>query len=105
VVSFDLSEDMLVERLAGRVSCTKCGAVYNTKTNPPTKRGTCDRCGAAGLQVRADDRPEAVRERLRVYGELTEPLQRYYEERGLLVRIDASRDVEAVFQELLRLFS
>jgi adenylate kinase len=105
VICFDVAESVLVERIAGRLTCAKCGAVFNEKTSPPRVPGTCDRCGASGLHVRADDRPEAVRQRLASYRAQTEPLIRYYEGRGLLERIDAARDMDTVFDELLRLVS
>jgi adenylate kinase len=60
---------------------------------PPKTEGVCDRCGTA-LLTREDDKPEIVRKRLEVYHAQTEPLSAYYEQKGLLVRVDASGSFE-----------
>jgi adenylate kinase len=93
VVSFEIPESLLVQRLIQRRSCPVCGAVYNLETQPPVRDELCDRDGTP-LRQRADDAPEAVRTRLRVYGEQTAPLLEYYAARGLLAPVDAtgSRD-------------
>ena len=87
VVSYEVPEEMVVERISGRRSCPKCGAVYHVSQNPPKKAGTCDREGA-GLVQRPDDLPENVRVRLAEYGSKTEPLKRFYREKGLLSEVE-----------------
>jgi adenylate kinase len=104
VVCFDVAEQVVVDRLSGRLTCSKCAAVYNARSNPPQKPGVCDRCGAA-LAIRADDRAEAVLNRMKVYQEQTAPLVGYYEKLRLLTRLDAGREAEQVFVELLRVVS
>ena len=102
VVVLLADDDVLVERLAGRRSCPECGAVYNIYLDPPETTDRCDRCGHRGLLHRADDEPETVRNRLRVYHLKTEPLIRYYENRDTaLEQVDASQSVEQT-QEALR---
>jgi adenylate kinase len=64
---------------------------------PPKVEGRCDRCGAQ-LVVRPDDTPEAIRKRLEVYREQTEPLVAFYDQRGMLERIDASGEVDEVYR-------
>jgi adenylate kinase len=99
VVNLDVSDETIVERAAGRLSCKQCGAVYHAKSAPPKKPGVCDACGGA-LYQRPDDAAPVVRERLRVYREKTAPLLRFYEERGLLESIDGERAPDAVFAHL-----
>jgi adenylate kinase len=86
-LSYDVAEDVLVERMSGRRSCPTCGTVYHVTQNPPKKAGICDRDGA-GLVQREDDKPETVRKRLQEYTAKTEPLRRFYETRHLLTSIE-----------------
>jgi adenylate kinase len=83
-------DEVVVERLSGRRQCSN-GHLYHVNFDPPKHDNMCDQCGRPLVQ-RDDDRPEAIRERLEVYHELTEPLKDYYEERGLLRRFDGTRD-------------
>ncbi|MCS7307220.1 MAG: adenylate kinase [Aquificaceae bacterium] len=100
VVLFNISEEAVVERLSGRLSCSQCGAVYHIKNHPPKKEGVCDLCGGELLQ-REDDREEVIRKRFRVYAEQTRPLVDFYKEKNKLVSLDAGRSVEEVNKELL----
>jgi len=90
---------ILIERMTGRVSCGDCKAVYNTKFSPPAKTGICDKCGGALVQ-RSDDKEETVKNRLKVYGEQTQPLLNYYEKTGKLKSLDGNRDPQAVFKDV-----
>ena len=91
---------ILFERLTARWTCGNCGEIWNTQTRPPAVAGVCDRCGGA-LRQRADDRPEAVTERLAVYRLETEPLLDYYSSRSVLLEIDANRSPDLVLADLL----
>ena len=84
VLSLEVSDEDIVERMAGRHVCPRCGASYHVRMNPPKQDGVCDACGTA-LIVRPDDAPETVRDRLHIYHEQTEPLKAFYEARGKLV--------------------
>ena len=95
VVAFEIPEEYLLERLVNRRTCPTCRTVYNLRNAPPRSPGVCDRDGAA-LEQRPDDRPEAVRTRLRVYREQTAPLFAFYEARGVLRRVDARGDPPTV---------
>jgi len=99
VVNLDVSDESLVERAAGRLSCRQCGRIYHTKTAPPRQAGKCDACGGE-LYQRSDDAAPVVRERLRVYREKTEPLVRFYQERGLLTTLDGEQAPDTVFSRL-----
>jgi adenylate kinase len=90
---------ILIERMTGRVSCGDCKAVYNTKFSPPAKTGICDICGGALVQ-RSDDKEETVKNRLKVYGEQSQPLLNYYEKTGKLKSLDGNRDPQAVFKDV-----
>jgi adenylate kinase len=89
VVSFDLPESLLLERLANRRSCPKCGTVYNLRTRPPKLDTVCDN-DETPLIHRSDDRPEAVRTRIAVYREQTAPLLEHYRRLERLTPLDAS---------------
>lgn len=100
VFLFDLSEEVVVERLSGRLICSQCGAVYHRKYNPPKEEGVCDLCGGKLIQ-REDDKEEVVRRRYRVYKEQTSPLVEFYQKRNKLIRLDASQDIQEVNKRLL----
>ncbi len=100
VLYIDVDFEELVERLAGRRICRKCGRSYHVKFNPPQVRGVCDVDGGE-LYQRDDDTEETARERLEVYLESTRPLVDYYEKKGLLNRINGSQPPEAVFNEIM----
>ena len=87
VVSIEISDEEIVERMAGRRVCTACGAPYHVKNMPPKVEGVCDACGGK-LEARADDKPEVVRDRLQVYHKETAPLKDFYAARNLLKSVD-----------------
>jgi adenylate kinase len=94
-LSYDVAEEILVERMSGRRSCPKCGTVYHVTQNPPKNDGFCDRDGA-GLVQREDDKPETVRRRLQEYVAKTEPLRQFYETRHLLTSIEGVGTPEGI---------
>jgi adenylate kinase len=94
-LSYEVAEEMLVERMSGRRSCPKCGAVYHVAQSPPKRDGYCDRDGA-GLVQRDDDKPETVKKRLQEYGAKTEPLRRFYRDRNLLTEIEGVGTPEGI---------
>jgi len=95
VVSYEVAEETVVERISGRRSCPRCGAVYHLSQSPPGKPGLCDREGAELVQ-RPDDRPEKVRIRLQEYAAKTEPLKRFYREKGLLSEVEGVGSTEGI---------
>jgi adenylate kinase len=101
VVDVQVPETTLIERLGGRLSCPKDGASYHVKFTPPQKPGICDTCGTA-LITRADDKPEAISQRLREYHEKTAPLADYYKKSGVLKSIDGVGELEVVLDRLVR---
>ncbi|HMQ16696.1 MAG TPA: adenylate kinase [Phycisphaerae bacterium] len=95
VVDFEIPDQEVVGRLAGRRVCTGCGMSYNVRSLPPRAAGVCDRCGAA-LAQREDDREDVVATRLATYRRQTAPLIDFYRRHGLLHPVDAAADVNDV---------
>ena len=100
VISFDVPQEEIVRRLSGRRSCSRCQTVYHIEHDPPKHEGVCDKCGGRLVQ-RADDKPETVLARLRVFDQQTRPLVEYYQKRGLLQRVDATGSIDQVYARLL----
>ena len=100
VVSLMVDEDVIVERLSGRIGCTKCGEIYHVKNDPPKREGLCDKCNSP-LFVREDDKPETIRERLRVFKENTAPVIHYYREQNKLVEVDATNEPTEVYNAII----
>ena len=84
VLSLEVEDEKIVERLSSRRECSKCGAPYNVISNKSAEEGKCDKCGGQLIR-RADDNPETIQNRLDVYHEQTEPIKDYYAAEGLLV--------------------
>lgn len=96
LLKIGLDEDLLMKRLTGRATCSKCGEIYNTYFCPPRENGFCD-LDSAPLMKRGDDRPEAVTLRLAAYHAMTEPLIAYYRQSGRLIDVDGGKEVDEVF--------
>lgn len=92
-------DEMLVERVGGRRICRVCGESYHIEFNPPQRAGVCDE-DEGELYQRDDDKPETVRQRLKVYWEQTSPLIDYYRQQGVLVEINGDQSIEAVQADL-----
>lgn len=97
VVNVDLSPEELVRRIAGRRSCSNCGAIYNVHFKPPRREDVCDNCGGA-LTQRSDDREETVRERIATYERQTRPVLDFYAAR--VTRVDGRGSPDAIFEKI-----
>ena len=93
VLSLEVDDNKIVERLSSRRECSKCGAPYNVISNKPQTEGKCDKCGGDLIQ-RADDNPDTIKNRLNVYHSETEPIKAYYEKLGLLVTAQGEEKLE-----------
>lgn len=102
VIYLDVRKETLLARLTGRRICRKCGATYHVDFNPPRQEGVCDKCGGK-LYQRDDDKEETVATRLEVNLTQTEPLLAYYEEKGLLRRVNGEQEIDAVFADIARI--
>ena len=93
-LSIEISDETIIARMSGRRSCPACGATFHTESAPPKTEGVCDVCGKP-LEIRKDDLPETVKNRLAVYHRETEPLKDFYAERGKLKMVDNLPGIEA----------
>jgi adenylate kinase len=98
-ILIDVPDDELVRRISGRRMCVKNGHNYHVDFDPPKRDDVCDQDGSRLIQ-RDDDQPEVVRNRLHVYHEQTEPLVEYYDEQGLMRRIDGTRSPAEVHDHI-----
>ena len=101
VVSIEISDETIMERMSGRRVCENCGASYHLVAVPPKQPGVCDSCGGKLVQ-RKDDAPETVKSRLAVYHKETEPLKDFYQQRGLLKPVENQPTVDGTLQAILR---
>jgi adenylate kinase len=99
VVNLRVDEEELVRRLSGRRVCTKCGEPYHVDSKPPKVDNKCDLCGGDLVQ-RDDDKPDAIRTRLRVYQEQTAPVLEYYRKRNLLREVEAQGDIAEITKRI-----
>jgi len=99
VLLIEVEEDELIERLTGRRVCSDCGANYHLKFKPPKVRNVCDQCGG-DLYQRDDDTLETVKERLDVYKKQTEPLIKFYQEKGLISEVNGNQDINGVYEQI-----
>jgi adenylate kinase len=102
VINLEVDDGIVVERITGRRSCPKCGAVYHVKNMPPKVDGVCDKDGTRLVQ-RPDDTEEVVRNRLETYYRQTEPVVGYYRARRTVHDLDAGGDADAVAGEIFRM--
>ncbi|KRL59000.1 adk protein [Latilactobacillus fuchuensis DSM 14340 = JCM 11249] len=97
VINIDVDPKILADRLSGRFICSSCGATYHKLYNPTKVEGTCDRCGGHDFFQREDDKPETVKNRLKVNIEMNTPLLDFYAERNLLYTVDGNQEIDDVF--------
>jgi adenylate kinase len=100
VILMEVDEAALVDRLAGRFSCRKCGASYHETNNRPKREGFCDFCGATDFVHRPDDRPKAVKTRFEVYRQQTAPILPYYRAKGILETVDGMGEMDDVTRQI-----
>jgi adenylate kinase len=100
-IHFELSEEEAIQRLSLRTICKKCGEPYHPKWKKEKEAGICDKCGGKLVQ-REDDRPERIKERLGEYRRTIDPILEEYRNRGILLEIDASPDIETIHNQLVK---
>ena len=100
VLSIEISDGEIEERMSGRRVCQSCGAPYHVKAKPPKREGVCDSCGGRLVQ-REDDRAETVRKRLEVYHAETEPLKGFYEGKGALIPVANQDTIEGTSKAIM----
>ncbi|MBD5135046.1 MAG: adenylate kinase [Lachnospiraceae bacterium] len=100
-VNVEVPDENIIRRMSGRRACLGCGATYHIEHIPPKTEGICDTCGKE-LVLRDDDKPETVKKRLDVYHEQTQPLIDYYTKKNVLAEVDGTKDMEEVFQDIVK---
>ena len=100
VIEIAVDEDALVRRIVGRFTCARCGAPYHDEFKQPATPGVCDVCGSTEFKRRPDDNEQTVRTRMAEYRAKTEPILPYYEQRGLVRRVDGMASVDEVAAQI-----
>jgi len=100
VVVMDAPDNLIITRLSNRRTCKECGHVYNLIFEPPTNAGKCNECNKE-LYLREDDNPATIQERLTVFHQQTEPVIKYYSNRGIIKVIDSKGSIDAIRTEIL----
>ena len=101
-IDVEVPDDNIINRMSGRRACVNCGATYHIVHNPPKVENECDTCNGE-LILRDDDKPETVKNRLDVYHTQTEPLLKYYTEKGILYTVDGTQDMDTVFDSICKI--
>jgi len=104
VIYIEVPDEEIMKRLSLRRTCKVCGRIYNLHYNPPKQDGKCDVCGGE-LIIRDDDKPEVIKNRLKVYNDQTKPLVDYYKSHKLLIRINGVDSIDKVFQQIVEKLS
>ena len=102
-VLIDVHEEEIVRRLGGRRTCPN-GHIFHVDFDPPDKEGVCDVCGEQ-LMIRDDDKPDVIHNRLAQYESKTKPLVKYYEDEGLLMRVDGDQEPDRVSDQIRKLLA
>jgi adenylate kinase len=99
-VYFEIDMAKLIERLANRRTCKNCGAIYNLISKMPKVTGVCDVCGSTDLVQRADDKEEVITNRLKVFKDTIDPVLKYYQDLGRLMKVDAEGSVDGIYNQI-----
>lgn len=101
LVALDLDDEAAVKRIGGRRTCRKCGAIFHLVTLKPKVEGVCDKCGGE-LYVRDDDKPDSIKERLKIYHSNTAPIVEHYREKGVSIgEFDGSGVIEDIHKGVM----
>jgi len=104
LIDIEIDFNYLIQRLTGRWTCRECGEGYHKMSNPPKKKGVCDKCDGE-LYQRDDDKEETIQKRFEVYRKETEPLKDYYQKNGKLNAIKGDGDIQEIFSRITNLIT
>lgn len=99
VINLNIEDEELIKRITGRRLCSNCGEIYNIYYNPSKVDGVCDKCGDSLIQ-RKDDNLDSLKTRLSEYHNNTQPVIEYYEDKNIVKHVDASKEVNKVFDDI-----
>ncbi len=102
VIYLEASDKIIINRLSGRRICSKCGAIYHIRNQPPKKAGVCDK-DKTKLIIREDDKPSVIKERLKVHKTQTKPLINYYTKKRILKKVDASDNPKNIIKVIKKI--
>jgi adenylate kinase len=105
VVNFEIDDDVVIKRISGRITCDKCGAIYNKYFNSTKVEGVCDNCGHGIFSTRADDNELTIKNRLEVYKNSSAELVNFYNKNGLLISVRATESPALIFESLVQAIS
>ena len=105
VILFEADDEAMMDRIAGRFSCARCGEGYHDSHKPLRREGVCDVCGGDRFRRRADDNPETIRHRLEDYHVLTEPLLPFFRGKGVLKAVDAMAEIKQLEHDIATLMN
>jgi adenylate kinase len=101
VVSIEVEDDIIIERMDGRVSCVRCGEIYHLHYYPPKVSDKCNICGSDLVQ-RDDDKALTVKNRLKIYHDMTEPIIKFYRGNGLLISVSGVGEIGDISQRIIK---
>jgi len=104
LIDIEIDFNYLIQRLTGRWTCRECGEGYHKMSNPPKKKGVCDKCDGE-LYQRDDDKEETIQKRFEVYRKETEPLKDYYQKNGKLNAIKGDGGIQEIFSRITNLIT
>lgn len=99
VLDIEVDQDVLIDRITGRLSCPSCRAVYHVKAKPPAVEDRCDECRSI-LVHRSDDTEETLKRRLNIYHIETKPLIKFYSDIGILIKIDGNQEMNEIHESI-----
>jgi len=103
VIHILLPDQIVLDRLQGRLTCSKCGAVYHVKYNKPKVEDKCDNCGGE-LYVREDEKGEVIKQRINAFKKETLPVVEYFREKKILFEINGNRTIKEIYEDIRKLF-
>ncbi len=97
VIYIHVSDEEIVQRMSGRRTCSRCGAIYHMTDMPPKKEGVCDKCGG-DLHTRSEDNPEVVLDRIKIYKETTAHVVEYYRNTDYFLEVDGTANINTIVE-------